>query len=80
MGSEMCIRDRTRVMGYTRDVGDGGVTYIALGHAHTPSTNGQPFVDSSVDPEGKTPLLLRTTWETDAYATLLRNSIEWGMG
>ena len=25
---------KTRVMGYTRDIGDGGVTYIALGHAH----------------------------------------------
>ncbi|MGB4863821.1 MAG: ThuA domain-containing protein [Tepidiformaceae bacterium] len=71
---------KTRVMGYTRDVGQGGVTYVALGHCHTPSTNSQPFVDKSVDPEGKTPPIIRTTWETDAYTTLLRNSITWGMG
>jgi hypothetical protein len=71
---------KTRVMGYTRKMGDGGVTYIALGHAHTPATNVQPFVDPSVDPEGKTPPVLRTSWETDAYATLIRNSVEWGMG
>jgi hypothetical protein len=67
-------------MGFTRDVGEGGVTYIALGHAHTPSTNSQPFVDKTVDPEGKTPAIIRTSWETAAYTTLLRNTIEWGMG
>jgi len=71
---------KTRVMGYTRKMGAGGVTYIALGHAHTPATNVQPFVDPSVDPDGKTPPVLRTSWETDAYATLIRNSVEWGMG
>lgn len=69
---------RTRVLGYTRELGKGGVTYIALGHAHTPSTNSQPFVDPSVHPEGKTPPVLRVTWETDAYLSLLRNSIAWG--
>lgn len=71
---------KTRVMGYTRDLGEGGVTYVALGHAHTPATNGQPFVDASVAADGKTPPTLRTTWETDAYATLLRNAVVWGMG
>jgi uncharacterized protein len=71
---------KTRVLGYTRDLGKGGVTYIALGHCHTPSTNSQPYVDKSVDPEGKTPPTLRQTWETDAYQTLIRNSIDWGMG
>ena len=39
---------KTRVLGYTRDVGRGAVTYIALGHCHSPTTNGQPFVDESV--------------------------------
>src|SRR3984893_4560553 len=28
---------RTRVLGYTRAVGDGGVTYFALGHCHNPA-------------------------------------------
>jgi hypothetical protein len=70
---------RTRVLGYTREVGKGAVTYIALGHCHDPATNSQPFVDASVDPEGKTPPTLRQTWETAAFQTLIRNGIEWGM-
>src|SRR5271155_5174804 len=28
---------RTRVIGYTREVGKGGVTYFALGHCHNPA-------------------------------------------
>lgn len=71
---------KTRVMGYTRDIGDGGVTYIALGHAHSPLSNSQPFVDDSVAEAGVTPTVLRVTWETPAYMQLLRNSIAWGMG
>jgi hypothetical protein len=71
---------QTRVIAYTADRGAGGVTYIALGHCHSPSTNSQPFVDASVDPEGKTPPYLRQTWETDGYKKLLRNAIDWGMG
>jgi hypothetical protein len=71
---------KTRVLGLTRRVGAGGSTYIALGHAHTPSTNSQPFVDASVDAGGKTPLLLRTSWEQPAYIDLLRNVIAAGLG
>lgn len=71
---------KTRVLGYTRTLGKGGVTYIALGHCHNPGTNSQPFVDSSVTEDGVTPRTLRYTWETDAYQTLLRNAISWGMG
>ena len=70
---------KTRVLGYTRDIGAGGVTYIALGHAHNERNNVQAFVDTSVDPEGKTPPLLRYTWETAAFQRLLRNGIAWGM-
>jgi type 1 glutamine amidotransferase len=69
----------TRALGYTRDVGAGGVTYIAIGHCHDPQTNSQPFVDKSVDPEGKTPPVLRVTWETSAFQQLLRNAIGWGL-
>lgn len=71
---------RTRALGYTRDVGNGGVTYIALGHCHDAATNSQPFVDPNVDPAGKTPPTLRYTWEADAFQRLLRNAITWGMG
>lgn len=78
--SDTALREdgKTRVLGYTRDVGEGGVTYIALGHCHTPSTNSQPFVDTSVDPEGKTPPVLRATWEAPAFQQLMRNGVTWG--
>ena len=70
----------TRVLGYVRERGAGAVAYFALGHCHTPTTNIQPFVDVSVDTEGVTPLHFRGSWETDAFARLLRNGIEWGLG
>ncbi len=70
---------KTRVLGYTRDIGRGGVTYIALGHCHNPLTNVQPVVDLSLDPDGKGPPILRHTWETAPFQTLLRNAIAWGM-
>ncbi len=69
---------KTRVLGYTKQLGEGGVTYIALGHCHSPTTNGQPFVDVSVDPAGTTPLLFRGSWETEAFERLLQNGIAWG--
>lgn len=72
--------NRSRALGYVRDVGKGGVAYIALGHCHSPETNGQPFVDESVAPEGKTPLLFRGSWETEAFQRLLRNALAWGAG
>ncbi len=71
---------KTRVLGFSKDLGAGGVTYIALGHCHTPWTNTQPFVDESVAVEGKTPPVMRGPWETQGFQTLLRNAITWGMG
>lgn len=71
---------RTRVLGYTRDLGAGGVTYIALGHCHNPLDNVQTSVDTSVDPNNVTPLTFREPWQTPAYLALLRNAITWGMG
>lgn len=70
---------KTRVLGYTRTVGHGGVTYIALGHCHNPQTNIQASVDRNVDPEGRTPLTFRDPWETPAFQRLVRNAITWGM-
>ncbi len=70
---------KTRVLGYTRDMGKGGVTYIALGHCHSPASNSQTTVDDNVDAEGAVPLKFRGPWETDAYVQLLRNAIEWGV-
>ncbi len=66
---------RTRVLGYTRDVGEGGVTYYALGHCHNPAIR----ASRTPDPTDTTPLTFRGAWETDAFTTLLRNGIAWGV-
>ncbi|OAI38572.1 hypothetical protein AYO38_09395 [bacterium SCGC AG-212-C10] len=71
---------KTRVIAYSKEVGKGAVAYTTLGHCHSPSTNSQPFVDANVAADGKTPALMRTTWEVPAYGQLLRNGISWGIG
>jgi len=67
---------RTRVIGYTRAVGKGGVTYFALGHCHNPAIR----ATRSADPADTTPLTFRGAWESDAFTRLLRNAIAWGTG
>jgi type 1 glutamine amidotransferase len=69
---------KTRVLGYVREVGQGAVVYIALGHCHAPSNNSQSIVDPSVNATGRSPDLFRGAWETAAFETLLRNGIAWG--
>ena len=65
---------RTRVLGYTRDVGQGAVTYFAFGHCHNPASRaGRP----SAAP-GTGPTTFRKPWENRAFDTLLRNAIAWG--
>jgi hypothetical protein len=63
---------KTRVLGYTRDVGRGGVTYFALGHCHNPSTRPGNVSDS-------TPKVFRGAWASDAFIGLLRNAIADGV-
>jgi type 1 glutamine amidotransferase len=66
---------RTRVIGYTRAVGNGGVAYLALGHCHNPAIRaGRP-----ADPADRTPDLFRGSWEREAFIALLRNAIGWGL-
>jgi type 1 glutamine amidotransferase len=62
---------RTRVLGYTREIGKGGVTYIALGHCHNPGSRAGRPADPSEVPT------FRGSWEHGAYITLLRNAIAW---
>jgi len=71
---------KTRVLGYVRALGQGGVAYIALGHCHSPITTRQPVVDASVDTTGGPPTLFRGAWETASFEQLLRNGITWGLG
>jgi type 1 glutamine amidotransferase len=67
---------RTRVLGYTRQIGDGGVTYFALGHCHNPAIRAA----RGGDPADATPPTFRGSWESDAFITLLRNAVAWGIG
>jgi len=66
---------RTHVLGYTRDVGRGRVTYCALGHCHNPAIRAARTVDAT----DATPATFRGAWETDAFITLLRNAIAQGV-
>ena len=71
---------KTRVLGYTRALGRGGVTYIALGHCSSPTNTRPPVVDASVHASGSVPDLLHGPWETEPFERLLRNGITWGIG
>ncbi len=71
---------KTRVLGFSRALGRGGVAYIALGHCHATTSNMQPFVDASVDAGSTTPQVFRGSWDTQPFEQLLRNGIEWGCG
>jgi type 1 glutamine amidotransferase len=64
---------RTRVIGYTRAVGKGGVTYFALGHCHNPAIR----ATRPSGPADTAPPTFRGAWESDAFTTLLRNAIAW---
>jgi uncharacterized protein len=65
---------KTRAIGYTRQVGKGGVTYFALGHCHNPAIRAA----RAPDPADKSRPTFRGPWETEAFRTLLRNAIAWG--
>ena len=66
---------KTRVLGYTRPVGDGAVTYLALGHCHSPSTR----TGRAVGAGSAADATFRGPWEAPAFATLLGNAIAWAM-
>jgi uncharacterized protein len=67
---------RTRVLGYLRQVGSGGVVYFALGHCHNPASR----TGRAADPTDTTPATFHGAWENAAFTTLLRNAIAWGAG
>lgn len=66
---------RTRVLGYARAIGNGGVAYFALGHCHNPAIRAA----RTFDPADTTPATFRGSWETDAFVGLLRNAVAWGV-
>jgi type 1 glutamine amidotransferase len=68
---------KTRVLGYTKQVGKGGVAYFALGHCHNPAIRA---ARAFTDPADTTPPTFHGPWDSDVFMTLLGNSITWGMG
>jgi type 1 glutamine amidotransferase len=66
---------RSRVIGYTREIGTGGVAYVALGHCHNPAIRA---ARAHADPADTTPATFRGPWQTQAFIILLRNAIDWG--
>lgn len=71
---------KTRVLGYAREVGKGEIVYVGLGHCHTGRAGSQSKVDTSIDPDGIMPPDFHSVWKNDAFATLLKNGIAWGVG
>ena len=69
---------KTRVLGYTKPVGNGEVAYVALGHCHSPATDGQRIVDTSVAADGMSRGLFQGVWEDDVFGRLVDNAIAWG--
>lgn len=67
---------RTRVLGYLREVGSGGVIYFAFGHCHNPASR----AGRAADPADTTPATFHGPWENAAFTTLLRNAIAYGAG
>ena len=62
---------KARVLGYTRAVRQGAVTYFAFGHCHNPASREGRTVDAGQ----VLPPVFRGAWETAAFNTLLRNAI-----
>jgi len=64
---------KTRVLGYTRRIGGGAVTYLALGHCHNPHSRIGRTAGSGSDELAT----FRGPWETRAFSILLSNAIAW---
>jgi type 1 glutamine amidotransferase len=69
---------KNRAIGYTREVGKGGVAYFALGHCHSPTTNVQVTVASNIDANNEVPRFFKGVWNSEHYQQLIKNAIEWG--
>lgn len=63
---------KTRVLGYSREVGEGAVAYFTLGHCHNPAIRAAGSADG-------VPRTFHGSWESTAFPALLRNAIAWGM-
>jgi hypothetical protein len=69
----------SRALGYVREVGDGAVAYFSFGHCHTPTTNVQRSVHSSISKDNVPPVHFNGVWETPAFDQLMKNALTWGL-
>lgn len=70
---------KSRALGYAREVGQGEIVYVALGHCHVGRVDHPSPVDVSIDPLGKMPIDFRGIWESETFSLLLQNGIAWGL-
>jgi uncharacterized protein len=66
---------KSRVLGYLRPVGRGGVAYFTLGHCHNPAIRAL----RAPDPADTSPPTFHGAWEAAPFLALLRNAIAWGV-
>ena len=66
---------KTRVLGYTRQVGNGAVTYLALGHCH----NAYSRMGRTTGAGSEPPATFRGPWDGGPFTTLVGNAITWAI-
>lgn len=64
--------EAVRPLMYRRNVGRGGVLYLALGHCNRPFDKPRPEMEDRPD--------LRGPWSTSLYQELVRRGIDWAAG
>jgi type 1 glutamine amidotransferase len=66
------IEEGVRPLMYRRQVGNGGVLYLALGHANRPFDKARPDLPDQPDRRGP--------WDLPVYKELIRRGVEWAAG
>ncbi len=66
------IEEGVRPLMYGHRVGNGGVLYLALGHANRPFDKARPDLPDQPDRRGP--------WDLPVYKELIRRGIEWAAG
>lgn len=64
---------KTRVLGYTRQIGNGAVIYLALGHCHNPYSR----MGRAAGVSNGQSATFRGPWEQPPFCALLGNAIGW---
>ncbi len=68
----LLFEEEDRPILYRRRVGEGGILYLALGHANRPYDKPFPHLPDQPD--------LRGPWDMEAFRTLVARGVEWAAG